>query len=103
MKAFLQVRASVSNPDDRPGFDAWYRSHHLPLACARLKAEHAMRMWCCNDPSIHIALYRFPSLPFLEKRMSSEDLTLLLADFDTAWPHVTRTRELLVAAQELGG
>ena len=31
-KAFFMVRAQVSDPADRPGFDTWYANDHLPQA-----------------------------------------------------------------------
>jgi hypothetical protein len=34
--------------------------------------------------------------------MGGEDLKRLVADFNRDWPEVTRTRELLVLAEEIG-
>ncbi|MEP9356945.1 hypothetical protein ABLE93_25805 [Xanthobacter sp. KR7-65] len=103
MSAFFLVRANVADPADRPGFDEWYRAHHLPLARSAFGAEHAVRMWSRTDPAVHIALYRFPSLAAVEAITTPEILTPLLADFDAAWPQVTRTREVLEGFEELRG
>lgn len=99
--ALLMVRATVAAAD-RPGFDAWYRDHHLGLAKRTLRARRAWRFWCRSDPALHVALYAFADMGTLEARMSSPDLQLLLADFDRSWPQVTRTRELVEMVQDTG-
>src|SRR3712207_7682869 len=37
--AYLIVRAEVAAPDDRPLFDHWYGTEHLPEAAAAFKAR----------------------------------------------------------------
>ena len=37
--AYLMVRAAVADAADRPGFDRWYETEHLPDAVARFGAE----------------------------------------------------------------
>ena len=64
-------------------------------------AEKAWRFWSLTDPSQHQATYQFADRAALDRAASSEDLKRLVADFDRDWPGVTRTRELLVLAEEL--
>ena len=43
--AYLMVRAVLSEPADRPRFDRWYETEHLPDAAAAFEARHAWRCW----------------------------------------------------------
>jgi hypothetical protein len=98
-KAFFVVRAIVADPADRPGFDDWYRTEHLPEARIAFGATSAWRCWNQNDPREHLAFYGFddpvaakaiPVLPALRE---------LIAEFDRVWGNrVTRSREVLVVA-----
>ena len=54
------------------------------------------------DPAIHQATYEFDDQAALDRAMKSEDLKRLIADFNRDWPEVTRTREMLVLAEEFG-
>ena len=38
----------------------------------------------------------------LDRAINSEDMKRLIADFNRDWPDVTRTREMLVLAEEFG-
>ncbi len=99
-KAYFMVRAQVPNEPERAPFDRWYANHHLPLAMDKLGAEKGWRFWSRSDPSVHYALYQFDDMEFLRSRIESADFKLLIADFDGAWPHVARSRDLMQLMQE---
>jgi hypothetical protein len=99
-KAYFMVRAQVVNEADRVKFDRWYATGHLPLAMEKLQAEKGWRFWSRSDPSVHYAFYQFSDVATLRSRIESPEFKLLVADFDAAWPHVTRTRDLIEAVQE---
>ena len=61
-KGLFVVRAVVTNPDDRPSFDKWYETEHLPDALKTFGALRAWRTWSRSDASVHIAFYEFPTL-----------------------------------------
>jgi hypothetical protein len=98
--AFFIVRATVSDPSKRQAFDAWYSREHLPDAVKSFGAQKAWRFWSLTDPSLHQATYQFADKASLDRAVNSEDLKRLVADFNRDWPDVTRTRELLVLAEE---
>jgi hypothetical protein len=98
--AYFVVRATVSDPAKRPAFDAWYSRVHLPDAVKSFGAEKAWRFWSLSDPSLHQATYQFADKAALDRAMDGEDLKRLVADFNRDWPDVTRTREMLVLAEE---
>jgi hypothetical protein len=93
------VRAQVPNESDRTEFDQWYGTHHLPLAMDKLHAEKGWRFWSHSDPSVHYALYQFNDMATLHHNLESPAFKLV-ADFDQAWPRVTRTRDLIETVQE---
>ena len=99
-KAYFMVRAQVANETDRAKFDLWYETHHLPLAMDKFRAEKGWRFWSRSDPSVHYALYQFRDMATLRSTLESPDFKLLIADFDAAWPQVTRSRDLIEAVQE---
>jgi len=99
-KAYFMVRAQVASEADRVTFDHWYATHHLPLAMAKLRADKCWRFWSRSDPSIHYAQYQFSDIATLQSRLDASDFKLLVADFDTAWPQVTRSPDLLELVQE---
>ena len=99
-KAYFMVRAQVANETDRAKFDLWYETHHLPLAMDKFSAEKGWRFWSRSDPSVHYALYQFRDMATLRSTLESPDFKLLIADFDAAWPQVTRSRDLIEAVQE---
>jgi hypothetical protein len=100
--AFFVVRATVSDPSKRGAFDAWYSCKHMPDAVKSFGAEKAWRFWSLTDPSLHQATYQFADKTSLDRAVNSEDMKRLVADFNRDWPDVTRTRELLVLAEEFG-
>ena len=99
-KAYFMVRAQVPNESDRAKFDQWYGTHHLPLAMDKFHCEKGWRFWSRSDASIHYALYQFKDMATLRERLDSPDFKLLIADFDQAWPAVTRSRDLIESVQE---
>ena len=98
-KAYLMIRAQVANEPDRAKFDHWYATHHLPLAMDKFRAEKGWWLWSRSDPSVHYALYQFSDMTALRNRLESPDFKLLVADFDQAWPHVTRSRDMIETVQ----
>jgi hypothetical protein len=99
--AFFVVRATVTDPSRRQAFDAWYSREHLPDAVKSFGAVKAWRYWSATDPSLHHAMYEFADQAALERAVGGAELKRLIADFDRDWPNVTRTREVLVLAEEL--
>jgi hypothetical protein len=102
-KAFLVVRATVSDPAQRAGFEDWYRNEHLAEAIEVFGAEKGWRFWSDTDPSVHQATYQFADSAAAERVLKSEGLKKLAADFDRAWPGVTRTREIFTLVDERDG
>ncbi len=66
----------------------------------KFRAEKGWRFWSRSDPSIHYALYQFKDMATLRNCLDSPALKMLVADFDQAWPGVTRSRDLIEAVQE---
>jgi hypothetical protein len=99
-KAYFLVRAQVPKNPDRTESDQWYGTHHLPLAMDKLHAEKGWRFWSRSDPSVHYALYQFNDMATLRHSLESPAFKMLVADFDQAWPRVTRTRDLIETVQE---
>ena len=99
--AFYVVRATVADAGKRQTFDEWYHREHLPDAARVLGAVKARRFWSVSDPSLHQAMYQVVDQAALERAIGSEVNKKLVAEFDRAWPAVTRTREILVLAEEL--
>jgi hypothetical protein len=98
--AFFIVRATVADPAKRAAFDAWYSREHLPDATKSFGALHAWRFWSVTDPSLHQAMYQFADKAALDRGTGGEEGKRLVADFNRDWPDVTRTREVLVLAEE---
>ena len=102
-KAYLVVRAVVAEADRRD-FDLWYRTEHLPDALKAFAAQRAWRGWSRTDPSLHFAFYQFADLAAAEAIGSSPAIRTLIAEFDARWgTRVTRTREVIEVADEIGG
>jgi hypothetical protein len=99
-QAYFIVRATVTDPAKRAAFDAWYSREHMPDAVKSFGAQRAWRYWSLTDPSLHQATYQFPDAAALDRAVSGEQLKRLVADFNRDWPDVTRTREVLVLAEE---
>jgi hypothetical protein len=101
-KALFVVRATVVDASRRAAFDTWYSREHLPDAVKSFGAEKAWRYWSLSDPALHHAIYQFADEAALERATRTPDMSRLVADFIRDWPEVTRTRELLVLAEEFG-
>ena len=101
-KAFFVVRATVADASKRAAFDAWYSREHLPDAAKSFGAEKAWRYWSLTDPALHHAIYQFADEAALDRATRAPDMSRLVADFNRDWPEVTRTRELLLLAEEFG-
>ncbi|HEU0084452.1 MAG TPA: hypothetical protein VFQ87_16455 [Bradyrhizobium sp.] len=100
---YFVVRATVSDPAKRAAFDAWYSREHMPDAVKTFKTEKAWRFWSLSDPAVHEAVYQFADKASLDRAINGEEMKRLIADFNRDWPDVTRTREILVRAEEFGG
>ena len=98
--AYFVVRATVTDPAKRAAFDTWYSREHMPDAVKSFGAQRAWRYWSLTDPSLHQATYQFPDAAALDRAVNAEDMKRLIADFNHDWPDVTRTREVLVLAEE---
>lgn len=104
MTAYLVVRAVVTDPVDRPPFDHWYRTEHLPDALKAFNAVSAMRGWSTTDPSVHTAYYRFDTLAAAQTISESPVIKALIAEFDRAWgTSVIRARDIVAIEDELKG
>ena len=102
-KALFVVRAVVGDEALRAKLDHWYATDHLPAALSAFRAQKAWRAWSATDPSVHYAYYQFADLAHLNERLNSADFRKLVDDFDRAFPTgVTRSREILNVAEELG-
>jgi hypothetical protein len=101
--AYLVVRAAVADADRRD-FDHWYRTEHLPDAVKAFSAQRAWRGWSRSDPSTHYAFYQFADVTAAKAVTGSPALRALVAEFDARWgTRVTRTREIIEVADEIGG
>jgi hypothetical protein len=98
--AIFIVRATVTDPAKRAAFDTWYSREHLPDAVKSFGAERAWRYWSSTDPSLHQAMYQFADKASLDRAVGGDEMKRLVADFNRDWPDVTRTREVLVLAEE---
>ena len=101
-KAILIVRAEVADPSDRPLFDEWYGTEHLPEAAAVFGAERAWRSWSRLEPSVHYAFYEFDDVGAALAAVRSAAIASLVSRFDDAWcDRVTRTRDVVETVQDL--
>ena len=98
--AYFVVRATVTDPAKCAAFDTWYSREHMPDAMKSFGTQRAWRCWSLTDPSLHQATYQFTDEAALDRAINGEDLKRLVADFNRDWPDVTRTREVLVLAEE---
>ena len=104
MPAYLVVRAVVPDPADRADFDAWYRTEHLPDAVKAFHARAGWRAWSQNDAAVHYAFYRFDTVAAVQALSGGAEMRALIAEFDRRWDtRVTRSREILEVADEMGG
>lgn len=101
--ALLMVRAELADAADRPAFDRWYETEHLPDAVKAFQAERAWRCWSEIEPSVHYAFYRFPDVATAQSVLAS-GMRALIAEFDRAWgTRVRRTRDILDVVQSFTG
>jgi hypothetical protein len=101
MPAYLIVRAEAA-ASDRADFDHWYATEHLPDAVLAFGAARAWRGWSRLDTGVHYAFYEFVDAAQAEAIMTSDAIKRLIAEFDRVWgKRVTRSRDLVVSAQEL--
>jgi hypothetical protein len=101
--ALFVVRATVADPAKRAAFDKWYSKEHLPDAMKSFGVKKAWRAWSVNDPALHQAVYEFTDQAALDRAMNGDDLKRLVVDFNRDWPDITRTREMFVLAEQVGG
>jgi hypothetical protein len=99
---YFIVRATVADPAERAAFDTWYAREHMPDAVKTFGAGKAWRHWSVTDPALHQATYQFPDKASLDRAINGEEMKRLVADFNRDWPGVTRTREIVVLAEEFG-
>jgi hypothetical protein len=100
--ALLMVRAELADAADRPAFDRWYESEHLPDALKMFRAERAWRCWSETEPSVHYAFYQFAGVEAAQPVLQSAGMRTLIAEFDRAWgTRVRRTRDILDVVQSL--
>ena len=102
-KVLLVVRATVLDASERASFDDWYRREHLPDAVRAFGVKKAWRCWSADDHSVHLATYQFADNDALDRVTGGDAIKQLTAEFSRAWPEVTRTREILVMAEEWNG
>ena len=95
----LLVRSVVNSPQDRAGFDHWYSTDHMPKAIGLLGVEEGWRYWSLDDPSVHIAIYRYRDEQAFRSR-SAANVRALMDEYESIWPQVTRTRELIAFRDE---
>ncbi len=99
--AFFVVRATVSDPARREAFDSLVFARTSAGCDEVVRRVKAWRYWSATDPSLHHAMYQFADKAALERAIEGPELKRLVADFNRDWPDVTRTREVLVLAEEL--
>jgi hypothetical protein len=101
-KSYFVVRAEVPDAADRPRFDHWYATDHLPLAIKTFGAERGWRCWSRTDPAVHYAFYEFADVREAQALIGSETIKPLIADFDRGWGNrVSRRRDTLEIVQEM--
>jgi hypothetical protein len=99
-RGLFVVRAEVPDAAERPAFDRWYATEHLPDAVAAFGALRGWRCWSRSNPAVHYAFYEFAELAQAEAVPASPEMPRLVAEFDRAWgKRVTRTREVLEVAR----
>jgi hypothetical protein len=100
--ALLMVRAELADAADRPAFDRWYETEHLPDALQRFHAEKAWRCWSEPAPTVHYAFYQFAGVEAAQSVLGSSGMRELVLEFDRAWgARVRRTRDILQMVQSV--
>ena len=101
MTALFIVRATVPQAD-RDAFDTWYENEHLPEAKVAFKASSAWRGWSEDDPAVHTAWYEFPDLASVKRIINSDELKVMVVEFDRTWQQrVSRSREIVEVKQSV--
>ena len=96
---FLLVRAVLAEAADRPRFDRWYATEHLPQASEAFGARRGWRGWSRTDPHVHLAFYEFADAKAADAVLGSSAMQGMIAEFDRVWAdRVTRTRDILEVA-----
>lgn len=96
----LLVRSVVLAEMDRDAFDHWYSTDHMPKAIRLLGVEQGWRYWSLDDPSIHIAIYRYRDERAFRQRCA-EKVRSLMDEYEATWPAVTRSRELITFRDQI--
>jgi hypothetical protein len=100
-KTYLMVRAILADAADRPRFDRWYETEHLPEAVVAFGALRGWRCWSRTDLMVHYAFYEFADAAKAEGIQGSPGMTASIAEFDRVWGRrVTRTRIVMELAGE---
>ncbi|GGC33025.1 hypothetical protein GCM10011504_09090 [Siccirubricoccus deserti] len=100
-KTHLMVRAVLAEAADRPRFDRWYETEHMPEAVAAFGALRGWRCWSLTDPTVHYAFYEFADAGKAEAIQDSPGMAGLIAEFDRVWgDRVTRRRITMEVAGE---
>ena len=97
--AFLVTRSVIPSEADRAAFDQWYSTDHMPKAIRLFGCEKAWRMWSLDDLSVHCAVYQFADSLSAQTRDETARQKLI-AEYDAAWPGISRTREILELVDE---
>ncbi len=98
-KGYLMVRAVLADANDRPAFEHWYVTEHMPQAIEAFGALRGWRYWNRTDPDVHFAFYEFASVAEADALVSSSALAGMVAEFNRVWgSRVSRTREILEQA-----
>lgn len=100
VRAYLTVRSTLRELADRPAFDHWYGSDHLPLAAGKFGVLKAWRCWSDVDPRVHMAVYEFASLEAAKAALASDEAQALIIEYDLHWPspRAERVRDILALA-----
>ena len=82
------------------GMDCWDQPRIIAAAVNAVDALdrtalEGWRYWSVDDPAIHYAVYRYATLDALQSR-NDANRRALMAEYEAAWPGVTRTREILL-------
>jgi len=100
-KAFFLVRAVVAE-NLRDKLDHWYSTDHLPWAMKVFKCQKAWRFWSETEAGVHYAVYRFADRAACDAALATDEFKDMVADFNRAFPGVTRTRDIVTLVEERG-
>ena len=97
--AYLMVRSILAEATDRPRFDRWYATEHMPQAIAAFAARRGWRCWSRTNPNVHRAFYEFADVATADAVLHSPEIAVLIAEYDRVWgARVIRTRDVLELA-----